>query len=75
VNIGQYLPRQSQGKYTPIFTEPEENNCFSIITQVKIRETENKTKFCKKLPTKSKEKQEKMFSLELYSLCGDFCEI
>ena len=28
------------GKYSPIFTEPEANNCFSIITQVNIRENQ-----------------------------------
>ena len=27
------------GDYSTIFTEPEENNCFSIITQVIIRAT------------------------------------
>ena len=26
-----YLPRRSRGKYSAIFTEPEVNNCFSII--------------------------------------------
>jgi hypothetical protein len=34
VNIGEYLPRRSRGKYSTIITEPDENNCFSIITQV-----------------------------------------
>ena len=27
----EYLPRRSRGKYSAIFTEPEVNNCFSII--------------------------------------------
>jgi hypothetical protein len=59
VNIGEYLPRRSRGKYSPIFniapifnipsspifTEPEENNCFSKITQVNIRETEKRKTF------------------------------
>ena len=31
MNIAEYLSRQSQGKYSTIFTEPEGNNCFSII--------------------------------------------
>ena len=31
VNIAEYLPRQSRGKYSAIATEPEGNNCFSII--------------------------------------------
>ena len=31
LNIAEYLPRRSQGKYSVIFTEPEVNNCFSII--------------------------------------------
>jgi hypothetical protein len=33
VIIGEYLPRQSHGEYSPIITEPEANNCFSIFTQ------------------------------------------
>ena len=40
MNIGEYLPRRSRGKYSPIFTEPEANNCFSIITEVNIRENQ-----------------------------------
>ena len=32
--IGEYSPRQSRGEYSPIITEPETNNCFSIFTQV-----------------------------------------
>ena len=35
VNIVELSP----GDYSTIFTEPEENNCFSIIAQVVIRET------------------------------------
>ena len=31
VNIGEYLPRLRLGKYSPIFTSPSANNCFSII--------------------------------------------
>ena len=31
VNIGEYLPSRRRGKYSPIFTEPKANNCFSII--------------------------------------------
>ena len=31
--IGEYSPRQSRGEYSPIITEPEANNCFSIFTQ------------------------------------------
>ena len=38
VNIGEYLPRRRLGKYSPIFTSPSANNCFSVITQVNIRE-------------------------------------
>ena len=33
------IPRQSRGGYSTIFTEPEENNCFSIIAQVIISES------------------------------------
>jgi hypothetical protein len=40
VNIGEYFPRQSRGQYSSIFTEAEDNNCFSVIRQVNIRETE-----------------------------------
>ena len=39
VNIVEKSLRQSQGDYSTIFTEPEENNCFSIIPQVIIRVT------------------------------------
>ena len=38
MNIGEYLPSGSRGKYSPIFTEPEANNCFSIISELKNRE-------------------------------------
>ena len=31
VIIGEYSPRRSQGEYSPIITEPEANNCFSIL--------------------------------------------
>jgi len=31
VNIGECLPSRRQGKHSPIFTEPESNNCFHII--------------------------------------------
>jgi len=31
VNSGEYSPRQSQGEYSPMFTEPEADNCFRII--------------------------------------------
>ena len=30
---------ETKGDYSTIFTSPEENNCFSIITQVIIRAT------------------------------------
>jgi hypothetical protein len=73
VNIGEHL--RSRGKYSPIFTEAEENNCFSIITQVNIRETEKMTQLCTKLLTTSKEKQWKVFSFELYSPRGEYNEI
>jgi hypothetical protein len=68
--FNNHLPGRSRGKYSPIFTEPEENNCYSIITQVNIRETEKKTNFCTSLPTTSKEKHWKVLSLELYSTRG-----
>ena len=28
VNIGEYLPSQRLGKYSPIFTSPSANNCL-----------------------------------------------
>ena len=31
MNIGEYSPRRSRDDYTSMFTEPEANNCFSII--------------------------------------------
>ena len=31
MNLGEYLPRLRLGEYSPMFTEPEANNCFSII--------------------------------------------
>ena len=40
VNIGEYnLPSQSRGKYSPIFTEPEANNCFSVIFSGEYQES------------------------------------
>ena len=42
--IDEYSPRRSRGEYSPIITEPEANNCFSINTQVIISKKEkNKT--------------------------------
>ena len=38
MNIGEYLPSRRRGKYSPIFTSPEGNNCFSIISELKNRE-------------------------------------
>jgi len=31
VNIGEYSPQLHLDEYSPMFTEPEVNNCFSII--------------------------------------------
>ena len=42
VIIGQYSPRRSRGEYSPIITEPEANNCFSISTQVIISKRREK---------------------------------
>ena len=42
VIIGEYSPRQSRGQYSPIITEPEANNCFSINTKVIISKKEKK---------------------------------
>ena len=42
--IGEYSPRRSPGEYSPIITEPEANNCFSINTQVIISKKEGKKK-------------------------------
>ena len=36
VNIVEWCPRRSRGDFSTIFTEPEENNCFSFIAQVII---------------------------------------
>ena len=40
--IGEYSPRRSRGEYSPIITEPEANNCFSINTQVIISKKRKK---------------------------------
>ena len=45
VNIGEYLPSRRRGKYSPIFTEPEANNCFSIILELNNREIGNQNIF------------------------------
>ena len=42
--IGEYSPRRSRGEYSPIITEPEANNCFSINTQVIISKKRKKKK-------------------------------
>ena len=41
MNIGEYLLRRSRGKYSPIFTEPEVNNCFSIIFSGQYKKVQN----------------------------------
>ena len=43
--IGEYSPRRSRGEYSPIITEPEANNCFSINTQVIISKMRRKKTF------------------------------
>ena len=40
--IGEYSPRRSRGEYSPMITEPEANNCFSINTQVIISKKRKK---------------------------------
>ena len=45
VIIGEYSPRRSRGEYSPIITEPEANNCFSINTQVIISKKRKKKHF------------------------------
>ena len=37
--IAKYLPRRSQGKYSPMFAEPEANNCFSVIFSGEYQES------------------------------------
>ena len=39
MNTIEQCPRRSQGDYSTIFTEPEPNNCFRIISELK--KTEN----------------------------------
>ena len=39
MNIGECLPRRSRGKYSPIFTQPEANNCFSVIFSGEYQES------------------------------------
>ena len=43
--IGEYSPRLRLGEYSPIITEPEANNCFSINTQVIISKKREKKTF------------------------------
>ena len=45
MNIDEYLPRRSRGKYSSIFTETEVNNCFSKITEVNIEFVQTNTRF------------------------------
>ena len=47
--ISEYSPRQSRGEYSPIITEPEANNCFSINTHVIISKKEKKKTFQHKI--------------------------
>ena len=37
-----YSPRRSRGEYSPRFTEPEANNCFSLIFRGEYQELQNK---------------------------------
>ena len=41
--IGEYSPRRSRGEYSPIITEPEANNCFSINTRDYFKKGDKKT--------------------------------
>ena len=43
--IGEYSLRRSRGEYSPIITEPEANNCFSVNTQVIISKKRKKKAF------------------------------
>lgn len=47
VNIGEYSLKRSRGEYSPIFTAPEANNCFSTITQVIIRLKQEPSEKCR----------------------------
>ena len=47
--IGEYSPRRSRGEYSPIITEPEANNCFSVNTQVIISKKREKKHFNAKI--------------------------
>ena len=49
--IGEYSPRRSRDEYSPIITEPEANNCFSINTQVIISKKRKKKPFNAKSPS------------------------
>ena len=43
--IGEYSPRLRLDEYSPIITEPEANNCFSINTQEIISRKRRKKTF------------------------------
>jgi len=52
MDIGEYLPRRSRGKHLPMFTEPEENNFFSIIFRGEDQELQKKKTKKKKIGRK-----------------------
>ena len=41
LNIAEYSPSLCQGDYSPMFTRPEANNCFSIIFRGDYQELQN----------------------------------
>jgi len=41
MNIGEYSPRRTPGEYSPMVTEPEANNCSSIIFRAEQRGLQN----------------------------------
>jgi hypothetical protein len=61
-------------RFSTVFSEPEENNGFSIITQVNIRETEEDN-ILYEFTDYSKEKQWKVLFLEQYLPRSEYSEI
>ena len=41
MNIGKYSQRRSLGEYSAKFTEPEANNCFSMIIRREYKGLQN----------------------------------
>ena len=41
MNISEYSPTRGREEYSPLFTEPEANNCVSIVFRGEYQELQN----------------------------------